>query len=70
MYFPSIPRAPKIHPWPRSLQHCGGQHFTLSAAKVVGPAEDFRTETNKGLGNDVHLQAVDIDGHWLCSGNG
>ena len=25
------------------------------------PAEDFGTESNEGLGNDVHLQAVDIN---------
>ena len=30
-----------------ALQHCGGQHFTLSAAKVMGPAEDFAQKPTK-----------------------
>ena len=44
-----------------AVQHCGGQHFALSTAEIMGPAEDFGAKANEGLGDDVHLgNAMDI----------
>lgn len=38
-----------------AVQNSGGQNFTLPTTEIMCPAQDFRTETHKGLGDDVDL---------------